>query len=140
MPTPPIEIVKRRRESAGNQRGMAHTKKPAAIAEKGISGESEANQKRWTQCRAEVQRAGTLRPDWDGDGAEPPTPEVVNTALAILRVLRERGELPPSRISVSTNGTLLFVWNVAGSYTEVEISQEGIAWMGRLPNYAGYQQ
>lgn len=76
-----------------------------------------------------------LESDWDGMGAEGPHPELVDSALELVRSLRESAILPPpSRIVASPLGALVFEWQSDSSYLEVEIPQPGcFQWMFETP-------
>ena len=74
-----------------------------------------------------VEQIATLKPNWDGAGATPPSQQVIALAVA----MRERcGK--PTRVAASNSGSVLLEWWLAGTYTEAEISDlPVIEWMER---------
>jgi hypothetical protein len=65
-----------------------------------------------------------LTKDWDGQGADAPPVELVDSALVLALLLRRDGVATPTRIVAGVNGTVIFEWQWdAGNYTEVEVTE-----------------
>lgn len=69
----------------------------------------------------ELLRLRRLESDWDGQGAEAPTPEAVDTALTIAGELRSAGMPPADRALAGVNGTVFFEWHDPTQYLEIEV-------------------
>src|SRR5687767_6290040 len=89
----------------------------------------------WSRREREICAAGDLSDDWDGEGADAPSAGVVQTALHLVRAIWERGDWPPpSRVSVTSDGTIVLEWRILDSYVEAEIENPGSAnWMVKMP-------
>lgn len=63
-----------------------------------------------------------LGDDWDGQGAQTPSQEVLKSALGLAYALHQRGVDPPSRVVPGPEGSVIFEWqDPDGTYTEVEV-------------------
>ncbi len=49
----------------------------------------------WKKCFDSLLEIRELEDDWDGQGTQAPTPEVVDSAMILSVMLRQRGILPP---------------------------------------------
>jgi hypothetical protein len=93
--------------------------------------------RQWTERAADLRRIRSLRDDWDGEGAEAPRPEVVDSVEDLLELLRRNQSLPPpSRVVASPNGSVIIEWQMeGGAYREAECSEPYRAeWMLEVPN------
>ena len=85
----------------------------------------------WDRRLEDLLSIRSLRDDWDGDGAEAPIPELMDTAIALLGWFRRSGHFPvPSRIVPSPNGTVVIEWESPDMYLEAEITTPStVEWM-----------
>jgi hypothetical protein len=81
----------------------------------------------WGPTIDELLRLRRLRDDWDGEGAEAPAPELVDSAITLAQDLQARGWLPPERVLASVNGTIYFEWHTPHGYVELEVTSPGEA-------------
>lgn len=89
-------------------------------------------EQQWAECIADLRRLRSLPEDWDGEGATPPRPEVVDSVEELLLELRSdnfrnkqtQTTPPPSRIVASHNGSVVVEWQLEGGvYYEVECAE-----------------
>ena len=73
----------------------------------------------------------TLPNDWDGEGAEAPRPETVESAIRLMQKLQFEGYDAPDRLIASLRGRIVAEWHPRNPrYVEVEISDVNRAeWM-----------
>lgn len=93
--------------------------------------------RQWTERTADLKRLRSLRDNWDGEGAEAPRPEVVDSIEVLFGSLRSAGSWPPpSRIDASPNGSVIIEWQIErDTYLEAECSEPYRAeWMLEVPN------
>lgn len=65
-----------------------------------------------------------LGDDWDGLGAKAPSRELIESAIGLAYVLRQKGVNPPHVVVPGVDGAVLFEWQEAdGTYTDIEIAQ-----------------
>lgn len=85
----------------------------------------------WAQWFENLLSIRSLQDDWDGDGADAPTPEVVDAASRFLNAIRRSKQFPvPNRIVPSPNGTVVIEWQLPNIYIEAEITAaDTIEWM-----------
>lgn len=102
------------------------------------TGEAEWERERWDAIVDELRRFCSLGDDWDGQGAEAPSPQLVDSTLVFAQTLRRAGFPCPSRVGAGPNGTVLFEWQDENLYLEAEITQPGRAeWMWIVPGQPG---
>lgn len=88
-------------------------------APNGSLAKSAAPWEPWVQKIAEYQH---LDDAWDGAGAKAPSLELVESAIGLAHLLRDREMLPPSRVVPGIDGTILFEWQLPdGTYAEIEV-------------------
>jgi hypothetical protein len=89
----------------------------------------------WTDREAELLAIRRYESNWDGFDADAPDPAIVDTALAFLRVLRDRDESnPPGRVILSPDGLVAIEWQKDESFVRAEVvSVEEIEWMRVSP-------
>lgn len=75
----------------------------------------------WKQIIDELKRIRKLQDDWDSEGAIAPSPEIVDSAIALAVRWSMREKEPPIRVHASVNGTVYFEWDNAERYQELEI-------------------
>lgn len=75
----------------------------------------------WSQCRDELLAIRALDEDWDGQGAKAPSAALVDSAIQLAEILRQRGVDAPCRIVPGVNGTVIFEWQQDGIYREMEV-------------------
>ncbi len=62
--------------------------------------------------------------DWDGFGAEAPSPELLESAIGLAYCFYEKGVDPPDRIAPGVCGSVIFEWqDPDGTYTELEMDR-----------------
>jgi len=91
----------------------------------------------WMERVVNLRRIRSLRDDWDGEGANAPKPEVVDSVEDLFGLLRRNQSLPPpSRVVASSTGSVIIEWQMEGGvYFEAECSEPyRIEWMLETPN------
>lgn len=84
----------------------------------------------WLACVRRLLELRELPDDWDGEGAEAPRPEVVDSAIEYVELRLEGLLPPPARIAASPSGAVIMEWQLGKSYLEIEIAEPHMAeWM-----------
>lgn len=81
----------------------------------------------WSQRMNELLAIRALDEDWDGQGAKAPSTVLLDSAVQLAELLRQRGIDPPCRIVPGVNGTVIFEWQQDATYREMEVIQPGRA-------------
>jgi len=91
------------------------------------------NVEQWETLEARVFSFRSLGNDWDGEGALAPKPEVVNTAIDFVRLLKRNEQFyqfAPTQLSIDPTGAIIFEWRVGSVYADAEISgPRTVEWM-----------
>ena len=96
--------------------------------------ESEANRK-WKARVDDLLAIRTLTDDWNGFGAQPPDPQLIDNAIDLLRWLQGETDFgPPSRVTPSPVGSVVIEWQRDRDYLEAELGEPGVVeWMLEKP-------
>lgn len=79
---------------------------------------------RWQKIIEEIIAMQRFGNDWDGQGALAPSPELLESALGLVNLLRINGVEAPAAAVPGVDGSVTLVWNSAdGTYCEVEIDR-----------------
>lgn len=77
----------------------------------------------WDKRIEELEALRTYEDDWDGQGAEALSVELMDSAVNLAQLLIQRGIDAPSCVVPGVNGTVVFEWQrEEGSYLEIEIT------------------
>lgn len=80
--------------------------------------------KRWRKATSDLIKLGNLGNNWDGEGAVAPDQELIDSAIDCLKILSKKLELPPpTRITSSHDGEIVFEWQNANEYFQAEIKR-----------------
>ncbi len=86
----------------------------------------------WQEAITRVEGFQELRDDWDGNGAEPPSAEIVSAAIEWLNRMPQLDEraVPPTQIVPGSLGEVLFIWQSESQFIEAEIENpDDVEWM-----------
>jgi hypothetical protein len=75
----------------------------------------------WESTIDELLRFRNLPNDWDGEGTDAPSDELVDAALCWAKDFQAGGITPPDRVHVSVNATIYFEWHNRTFYYEMEV-------------------
>jgi hypothetical protein len=76
----------------------------------------------WEPTVQQIMRFRELRNDWDGFGAEAPSPDLLASAIGLAYCFWEKGVDPPHRVAPGVSGSVILEWQEPdGGYAEVEI-------------------
>jgi hypothetical protein len=107
--------------------GIIWTEFMIDLTERPVDPEAE---RAWSNVIAQLNRITTLRDDWDGAGASPPSAEVVSAARRFAEWMHSMHWRVADRIVASPSGTIVFEWHDFGAYREAEVvSSELVEWM-----------
>jgi hypothetical protein len=85
---------------------------------------NRADAAKWKQCIDELLGIRLLESDWDGQGAEAPDAELVDSAIILAVFLQQRHFEPPTRTVPGVNGTAILEWQWSdGTTAEIEVSE-----------------
>ncbi len=91
---------------------------------------------RMTGLIQELEDIQSLQDNWDGEGAEAPKAELVDSAIDLLGFLQSQQTLPPpTRMAASPAGNIILEWQFEQNvYLEAEIVEPfHVEWMLELP-------
>jgi hypothetical protein len=89
----------------------------------------------WSAALEQVQRLQSLGADWDGQGAQAPSPVLLESARQLAEVLARHAFPPPCRVVAGPDGEVLLEWQAGDAYLEAEIGRPGTAeWLLILPD------
>lgn len=77
----------------------------------------------WDQIMDDLISIRTLQGGWDGLNAKAPSAELVDSAIALARRLRQLGMEAPCRVVPGLDGTVLLEWQGNGVYMEAEVTR-----------------
>jgi hypothetical protein len=101
----------------GNKNGPVNPKQAGGKAEN-----VDADQ--WQDITRKIEGFRKLGPNWDGLGAQPPSNELLDSAIGLVRLWCGRDLVPPVRVLPGTAGTVVFEWQGdAGAFAEVEVDR-----------------
>ena len=90
----------------------------ASASTVGIYADTEA---KWRRVIDTLLALRNLGPDWDGEGATAPFPEIVDSAITLIKMREFRDAMPgpPSRISPINDGRIVLEWQYFGCYQSI---------------------
>jgi len=90
--------------------------------------EQTASADGWKRCIDNLLEIRLLEDDWDGQGTEAPTPELVDSAIILAVLLRQAYLAPPCRTVQSLNGGVILEWQWHDQTTfEIEVVEPFVA-------------
>lgn len=76
----------------------------------------------WQAAVQEIVSYQNLGDNWDGYGAEPPSREVLESAIGLAYTYHQSGVEPPYRVAPGVVGSVIFEWQHANrTYATVEV-------------------
>lgn len=81
----------------------------------------EALGSNWTAWIDQLLRLRNLEDNWDGEGAEAPSPILVDAAILLTQQFAAAGYPPADRVIAGVNGTVYFEWHTPLGYAEIEV-------------------
>ena len=89
---------------------------------------------RVTELIQELENIQSLHDNWDGEGAEAPKSELIDSAITLLGFIQKKLP-PPSRITPTQNGGIVLDWQFENNiYLEAEIADPCLVeWMLEIP-------
>lgn len=99
-----------------------------------ISSPATHQRARWKQILDRLIAISKLEDNWDGEGAEAPDFEIIDSVTELL--IKHTELLPhPNRIVPSVDGAIVVEWQLDGTYLEAEVETTNLAeWMLRTPD------
>jgi hypothetical protein len=89
----------------------------------------------WDAIIDQLEQLGSLAGDWDGQGADPPSPANLSAAVAWVNRMRAwNSAICPTKVVSGTGGEVHVVWQTAEVYLDAEIASPGSAeWLLSVP-------
>jgi hypothetical protein len=78
---------------------------------------------RWSLAQSALRQIAMLREDWDGAGARPIAPDILQACSRLLSRFFRSDERPPDRIVPSPDGSVFFAWSTDAGLVEAEIDE-----------------
>jgi hypothetical protein len=74
-------------------------------------------ERKWNQSVTELLQLRSIGSDWDGDGAEAPSPEIIDSIIAMIRSPRRQSffPAPPTKINILRDGRIALDWYSPGN-------------------------
>jgi hypothetical protein len=97
-------------------------------------------EKQWQAIQRQILAFKQYQADWDGFQSAAPDPVVVDNAIELLRIAKQRRFEPPARAALAPDGCIAIEWlsNEISLEAEISASKE-IAWVefgrGRKPEH-----
>ncbi len=80
------------------------------------------NAEMWKHCIDKLLEIRLLQNDWDGQDATAPSADLVDSAIILAVLLRQKGTSPPCRTVPGVTGSVVFEWQWADQTTlELEV-------------------
>jgi hypothetical protein len=89
--------------------------------------ESSRFDQSWTCAIDTLLTFRKLEDDWDGEGTEAPSHELVDSAIRLAQRLKQLNWDAPDHVVPSVNSTVSFGWKLPNRYVEIEIVAPGVA-------------
>ena len=93
------------------------------LATQVASGWGSISESAWNAILRKVEELHGLRAGWDGEDAEAPSVELLESSIALLANLREASAPVPSRVVPTLEGGLVIEWHQVDRYMEIEIEE-----------------
>ena len=77
----------------------------------------------WNACMNSLKDFRSLRDDWDGDDAIPPSKSTVDFTIDYVQKMERLEVGPPDRVLPGVNGTIVFEWQNNRGITVIEVIQ-----------------
>lgn len=93
---------------------------------RGVDGEQEVGSDAgpWQPTVKKIVEFQHLGDDWDGQGAQAPSFDLVASAVGLAYLLHQQGVDPPNCVVPGVEGAVVFEWHFPdGTYSEIEIDQ-----------------
>jgi len=88
--------------------------------------ESIKAQRDWNLAEFYLQELRDLKDGWDGDAGEAVRPELIPSAMDLLKILHESGHDAPHDLYPFLNGTIMLEWQYPNGIIErIEIEEVG---------------
>jgi len=89
----------------------------------------------WKQHIDDLLDIRRMEDDWDGLGAPAPSIALVDSAILLVQILKDKGCHVPDRIVAGLTGTILLEWQgQGGAYLELEVTRPQHAeWTCMIP-------
>lgn len=90
-----------------------------------VEGSQLGGRERWEEILTKVRGFRDLEDDWDGLGAKAPDPALVESAIRFAGLGQQGGMATPAVVVPGLDGSVIFDWQTADVYMEVEICKPG---------------
>ncbi len=77
----------------------------------------------WERCFEVLREIRSYEYDWNDEGAEPLTENVLAIAFQVAKMLRANLQPAPTKSLATEDGHLIFIWDEGVEYSEVEIDR-----------------
>lgn len=100
-----------------------------------IAGWSDSVVDNWASTERLLVDVSQLDDNWDGEGADAPNFEIIETAYKLLTLMQSQNHPTPTQISATLLGGIVVYWRVDDVYIEAEINESNLVeWMQTEPN------
>jgi hypothetical protein len=86
----------------------------------------------WERCFQKLAEIQNYEQDWNDDGAMPITAEVIALAKQLAKSLRSNLDPAPTHTLATDDGSIIFVWDEAKEYIEIEVERNHLCTMRRV--------
>jgi len=78
---------------------------------------------RWEGCFTKLREIRSYEQDWNDEGAEPLSDDVLSMTFQIAKMLRANVQPAPTQCIATEEGHVIFIWDEGVEYSEVEIDR-----------------
>ncbi len=81
------------------------------------------DREQWERCFAKLREIRSYDHDWNDEGAEPLSEDVLSMAFLVAKMLRANLQPAPTQCIATEEGHVIFIWHECVEYSEVEIDR-----------------
>jgi hypothetical protein len=101
---------------------VSHLPRLDVVSPPGAASTAGHSEDKWNERIDKLLEIRRLEDDWDGQGADAPSPALVDSAIVLAQILRQNGVETPCRVVAGVNGTVILEWQEGkDTYTEIEV-------------------
>lgn len=82
---------------------------------------------KWKRSISFLEHAKSFRANWDGENADPPRIDALDSVIYYLKILMRSAHPAPSRTAIAPDGAAFVEWQEPGLYMDLETSVPGSA-------------
>jgi hypothetical protein len=77
----------------------------------------------WERCFTKLREIRAYDHDWNDEGAEPLSENVLSMAFVVAKMLRANRQPAPTQCMATEEGHVIYIWDEGLEYSEVEVDR-----------------